>query len=208
MKIKILYLYTIFSVRVCARRGPGLHAGHAAGGRHLPPGPQLHAGGGGARQAHDALPRQLRHHRQPGLQVTHYLLNIFKSLYLNIFYQTIIFVSLYLYIFPVQIIPRSDSSREGDQLGQVRGGNQVMTKIMMMMIIMMIMTGASSLSTTSNYLVPPPATREGSVSPGSRNRSPSNIHGTYPAATCHDDTVTCLAAKCHVREHQNKQPAT
>jgi len=37
--------------------------------------------------------------------------------------------------------------------------------------------GASSLSTTSNYLVPPPATREGSVSPGSRNRSPSNIHG-------------------------------
>ena len=82
------------------------------------------------------------------------------------------------------------------------------TLMIMMMIIMMMMTGASSLSTTSNYLVPPPATREGSVSPGSRNRSPSNIHGTYPAATCHDDTVTCLAAKCHVREHQKKQPAT
>ena len=82
------------------------------------------------------------------------------------------------------------------------------TLMIMIMIMMMMMTGASSLSTTSNYLVPPPATREGSVSPGSRNRSPSNIHGTCPAATCHVSRVACLAAKCHVREHQNIQPAT
>ena len=65
-----------------------------------------------------------------------------------------------------------------------------------------VLTALFSGASLSNFLVPPTAGRDGSVSPGSRNRSPSNVNGTCPLLyiTAADTwrVITCLTSDSRV----------